>query len=183
MIEKMMIMSYAEGIAQENIKAFTMRALVDAPDAFWVIPASSTGKHHPKLAQGEGGLIRHTLAALYFGRDLCIAYGVNKVECDIVKAALILHDVAKAIAEPHDIVYATKLRWYTRGEYDHPLVHSVIDCVRWHMGRWATGSTDCQLSERGPKEFPRDFSVLERIVHLADYAASRKRVDLLKLEA
>lgn len=183
MTEKETLMSYTDCIKHEVVKAFTVKALNDAPYIFWTIPASSSGKHHPKLAQDEAGLIRHTLAALYFGRELCIAYGLNSDECDVVKSALILHDVAKALAEPHDIVYATKLRWYAREEYDHPLVLSVIDCVRWHMGRWATGSTACQPAERGSKVYPKDFSILEQVVHLADYAASRKRIDLIKLEA
>ena len=35
--------------------------LIDAlPDYFFEVAAASTGKYHPKYAQGNGGLVRHT---------------------------------------------------------------------------------------------------------------------------
>lgn len=47
------------------IKNVDLRKLVElslqsAPDYFFTIPASSTGKYHPQYALGEGGLVRHT---------------------------------------------------------------------------------------------------------------------------
>ena len=40
------------------------------PDYFFEIPASSTGKYHPSFALGEGGLVRHTKAAVRIGHEL-----------------------------------------------------------------------------------------------------------------
>lgn len=34
------------------------------------MPASTTGKYHPPFALGEGGLVRHTLAACCWAKDL-----------------------------------------------------------------------------------------------------------------
>lgn len=169
-------------LPEGNLKDFVQEAVKHIPEAFWTIPSSRTGKHHPPFANGEGGLLRHTLASLYFGRELCIAYGLNDDDRLVVTAALLLHDIGKAIAEPHDIVWTTKLRWIARGKYDSFEVLRVIGAVRWHMGRWATGSTDCDEAERGVKAFPDNFTTIEQVVHLADYAASRKRCDLTKLE-
>ena len=40
------------------------------PDYFFEVPASSTGKYHPKFASGEGGLVRHTKAAVRIAHEL-----------------------------------------------------------------------------------------------------------------
>ena len=34
------------------------------PDYFFEVPASSTGKYHPAFSLGDGGLVRHTKAAV-----------------------------------------------------------------------------------------------------------------------
>ena len=45
--------------------------LLDAlPDYFYEIPAASTGKYHPQYAQGDGGLVRHTKAAVRMAYEL-----------------------------------------------------------------------------------------------------------------
>ena len=40
------------------------------PNYFFEVPASSTGKYHPKFALGEGGLIRHTKVAVRIAYEL-----------------------------------------------------------------------------------------------------------------
>ena len=40
------------------------------PDYFFEVPASSTGKYHPKFASGDGGLVRHTKAAVRIAYEL-----------------------------------------------------------------------------------------------------------------
>jgi HD domain len=171
-------------IKNELLNGFVLTALGKVPETFWTIAASSTGKYHPEQSNGEGGLVRHVLATLYFARELFICYSCTQDEQDIINAAIILHDVGKAIAEPHDIVAATTLRWlYKDQKLVSPMILAAIDGVRWHMGKWATGSTDCQEDEQGRKSFPDNFTRTSMIVHLADYAASRKRVNLTKLEA
>ena len=37
------------------------------PDYFYEVPASSTGKYHPSYSLGEGGLLRHSKAAMRIG--------------------------------------------------------------------------------------------------------------------
>ena len=167
-------------IVNEELRNFVHLAVKKIPEKFYEIAASSTGKHHPEQSQGTGGLVRHVLAGLYFIRELCIPYGATEQEQDCCIAAMILHDVGKAIAEPHDIVWTTELRWLA-GKHSGWMVMEAINGVRWHMGPWSTGSTMCHNDEKGTKVFPNDFSRIEQIVHLADYAASRKRVNLTKL--
>ena len=51
---------------QEDIK-FLINLL---PDYFFTIPASSTGKYHPKFASSKSGLLKHTKAAVRIAHDL-----------------------------------------------------------------------------------------------------------------
>jgi len=178
MTDKEQLFNAVNLIQNQELRDWTRQELSKQPDNFWIIPASSTGKYHPEHSQGEGGLIRHILAALYFARELFEVYSATDEEKDIVIAALILHDIAKAVAEPHDIVAAQSLRW---SKSANPLVVCTIAAVRWHMGPWATGSTKCHPAEQGLKRFPEDFSRTEQVTHFADYMASRKRVNLTKL--
>jgi butyrate kinase len=170
---------YAElnTIMNVELRDFVEKAMTKVPENFWEIAASSTGKHHPEQSNGTGGLVRHILAGLYFVRELCISYTASEEEKDYCIAAMLLHDVGKAIAEPHDIVWTTALRYLDKeGKFN-----ALIAGVRWHMGKWSLNSTDCIKEEQGAKKFPEDFSRIEQIVHLADYVASRKRVVLTKL--
>lgn len=52
-------------ISEPKIIKFVKDCLEYAPEYFWRIPASSTGNHHPHFALGEGGLVRHTKAAVW----------------------------------------------------------------------------------------------------------------------
>ena len=40
------------------------------PEYFWVMPASTTGKYHPEVELGEGGLLRHSKAVTRIGYEL-----------------------------------------------------------------------------------------------------------------
>lgn len=180
MTDKELLFIEVDTISDGLLRDFVKEVLENkTPDAFWTIPASSSGKHHPEQSNGEGGLVRHILAGLYFVREFCIAYSADESEKDICIASMILHDIGKAIAEPHDIVLTRQLSWMLKDNYDTYGISMTVNAVRWHMGKWSTGSTDGY--EPGNRKFPEDFSRIEQIVHLADYAASRKRVNLTKL--
>lgn len=179
MTEQEMLQDEVSGIKDEALRIFVQKIMDKVPSMFWSIPASSSGKYHQEQSRGEGGLVRHVLATLYFAREFFCCYSATDEEKDCVIAALIMHDIAKAIAEPHDIVGAQFIRYENKG--DNSLIAQAIAGVRWHMGPWATGSTQCHRDERGDKRFPEDFSRVDQMVHLSDYAASRKRVNLTKL--
>lgn len=167
-------------IDNKEIVTFIIEVFNKIPSKFHTIAASSTGKHHPSQSNGIGGLVRHILATLYFAKELFYAYDTPVEHRDIIIGALMLHDIGKAMDEPHDIVASTNLRWLAK-KYDSQAINALVEGVRWHMGRWATGSTDCNPLEVGQKFWPHSFTDIEQIVHLADYMASRKRVDLTRL--
>ena len=84
-------------IEDEQIKALVIKALESAPDYFYTIPASATGKYHPAYSLGEGGLVRHTKAAVKLANDLLTLelYAKLVPHRDEIIAALILHDSVK----------------------------------------------------------------------------------------
>ena len=69
-------------IQTDNIRQFLEYCIANLPDYFFHVAASSSGKYHPEYALGDGGLLRHTKAAvwianadnpdrLYGGRACC----------------------------------------------------------------------------------------------------------------
>lgn len=139
------------------------------PDYFWEIPASSTGKYHPKYAASESGLVKHTKAVFQIALDMLDdgVWGFTELERDIALSAILLHDTMK-LGVP-------------RQEYtvdNHPnLVADMIkkECeegsIRWriaeaietHMGQWGA---------RHPED------ELQFFVHLCDYLSSRKYMEV-----
>lgn len=145
------------------------------PDYFFMIPASSTGKYHPKFANTNSGLVKHTKVAVRIAYDLFdTVNNFSDSDKDLIIMALIMHDgLKKGIVEEE----------YTR--FDHPLLVSKlimenvnnlemeIDDVRKlcmmiesHMGKWNT----CKNSKI---ELPVPTTELQRFVHRCDFLASR----------
>lgn len=161
-----------------------LRYLVNLlPEYFFEIPASSTGKYHPTYAQGEGGLLRHTKAAVRIAWELMQDEGICKFssqEQDLIIMALVLHDGLKA-GNPKE--------QYTR--FDHPLLISnlimkeqenlslktddiriLCSMIESHMGPW-------NINPKTKKEvLPKPKNAMQRFVHMCDYLASRKVIEL-----
>ena len=57
-------------IKDSEIREKAIKAINLLPDYFFEVPASSTGKYHPTFSQGEGGLVRHTKAAVNIANEL-----------------------------------------------------------------------------------------------------------------
>ena len=125
--------------------------LIDAlPDYFFEVAAASTGKYHPKYAQGEGGLVRHTKGAVRIAYELLanevIGNKYTSDEKDLMVIALMLHDGLKLGKEQSK---------YTK--FEHPLlvgdfirenkanlnfsdeeIKFLSDAISTHMGPWIT---------------------------------------------
>lgn len=148
------------------------------PDYFWEIPASSTGKYHPSYSLGEGGLVRHTKATVNIAIDLLNneLYNFNNQEQDIIIAALILHDTFKhdfpkedySVAD-HGVIVSKKVL-----EEDLPkkIKKRLAGALASHMGQWNTDYTTGEVIA------PKPETELEKFVHLCDYLASRKFLEI-----
>lgn len=167
-------------IVNEDIKE-SLEIMIDRiPDYFFNIPAASTGKYHPSYAQGDGGLVRHTKAAVRMAYELYGIYKFPQRTKDLIIMALILHDsVKKGIEEDK----------YTK--FDHPLiacdfirnnkkdlkisnedVEFVCDCIAGHMGKFNT-------SDYSNVILPLPKTPEQKFVHMCDYLASRKIINIV----
>ena len=149
------------------------------PDYFFSIPASSTGKYHPKYATGDGGLLRHSKAAVRIGYELLqdpiIGDKYTNKEKDLMLISLAIHDGIKCGFEKEK---------YTR--FDHPLlaaeylennksnmsftddeIEFMKKVISSHMGAW---NTDIN----GVEVLPIPKTKYETFVHMCDFLASRK---------
>lgn len=147
------------------------------PGEFWTIAASSTGKYHPEYSLGDGGLFRHTMAALMIAKDLLVISKLKTPrEFDIVYAALAMHDSCKrgwpeykAHTEwTHPLLAAKAWDEYAEDEdLDEEVSDLISSCIASHMGQWNT-------NKYSKIELPLPESKLQKLVHICDYLASRK---------
>ena len=88
-----------ELIKNDRLRRSCEVLLNELPDYFYEIPASSTGKYHPKFALGEGGLVRHTKVAVRIAYEIIKTQSIGNVftddEKDLILISLMLHDGLK----------------------------------------------------------------------------------------
>lgn len=168
-------------IKNPQIKEFTIKALEILPDYFFEVAASSTNKYHPSYALGEGGLIRHTKAAVRIAVELFRCETVTGHFSDDIKdiiiSALILHDGAKhglngsryTITEhPKVVVELIKNNKDTYENLDEKIFNQIMDGIATHMGQWV-------LDFKTKKEvLDKPKTGVQKFIHMCDYLASRK---------
>ena len=167
-------------IKNDDVKESLSFMIDKIPDYFFTIPASSTGKYHPKYATGDGGLVRHTKAAVRMAVELFGIYKFPERTKDLIIMALVLHDSVKK--------GFIKEEQYTR--FDHPIVACefikdnakdlkiskddidfICECIASHMGRFNT-------SDYSDVILPLPKTPEQKFVHMCDYLASRKVIDV-----
>ncbi len=157
------------------------------PNYFWRIPASSTGKYHPIADAGDGGLVRHTRMAVAFGVDFVRIEDYAAADPDMVIAALMMHDTFKNgvaqtpyTVQDHGLIAAEQWMSYMVDICSHnpeispetrSTVKEIADAITWHMGQWSGVRIEEECGE-----MPR--TALVKAVQLADYASSRKCIDM-----
>lgn len=165
-------------IQDKEIRDKTIEVLEEVSEKFFIAPASSSGKYHPDFALGEGGLYRHTKAAVKIANILFEFTGKNFSETlkDYIRAALILHDCCKSGKD-----------WeYEHTCHEHPLLacefietivgqceysQAVNNLIKSHMGQWTTNKRS-KIVLPAPSSNPQEF------VHVCDYLASRKFIEI-----
>ena len=150
------------------------------PKYFWTCGASSSGKYHPKFAQGAGGLVRHTRAACILLEE-CLRLSpfcyLTDERKDFARVAMILHDTRKYGDDDEidkeqyanhavNAAYAVENAWnefFADEAYKCP--DFMLSAIRCHMGQWS-------------EQENRPFTNIDRAVHMADYWASRAMIDI-----
>ena len=169
-------------IKDKKIKNSLITMVNKLPDYFFEVPASSTGKYHPEFSLGKGGLLRHTKAAVRIAMELFNDSALNNFtqkEKDLIVFAITLHDGLKSGFEKSE---------YTL--FEHPILMSnfiyeskdelelsdkeidfVCNCIKTHMGPWTTNYKGEEVLEPPTDKY-------QRFVHMCDYLASRKFLDI-----
>jgi hypothetical protein len=175
----------------EDIKEFAIELLNNLPEYVWHVGASSTGKYHPAYSLGEGGLMRHQMAVVRFLNFFLeleqYGAGMTSRERDLMRTAALIHDGMKSGTQED----------YTKSKYtkfNHPILMAevvrstdglntserdfIAHCIESHMGQWA-------FDKKTNIELPKPKDEYQKLVHLADYLASRKSLamDFENIEA
>lgn len=173
-----------EDIVDDGLKKLATEIIAGADDYFFTIPASSTGKNHPKFSLGEGGLVRHTKCVVYMVKCLCESFDVDEYKRDMLIVAALAHDIKKQGDCSEGVGHTV---------YEHPLlaaryicevyfasditilngaVSIIADMISRHMGKW--GANPKYIGDKKPLPVPS--TDLDKILQAADYLASRKEI-------
>ena len=169
-------------IENEDIKEFAIVLLDNLPEYIWAVPASSTGKYHPAYSLGDGGLMRHQIAVVRFLNFFFELEQYNSKltsrEMDLMRVAGLVHDGMKSGSQEqfssnkytkfdHPIQMANVIRSYDGKYLDHDELEFMAEAISKHMGQWNT-------DKKSDVVLPKPSDKFSRLLHLADYLASRK---------
>ena len=187
--KKELLKEYFDSVQDENVKKFMEQCIETIPEYWFSVPASSTGKYHPNYALGNGGLMRHTIALLRFFDRLVrnSMYGspFTNREMDLLRVACLMHDSRKSGSD-EDFAKSK----YTK--FDHPILAAnvirsidteyitdeekelVAIAIESHMGQW-----NVDTYGKSKVELPLPTNKYQKIVHLVDYLAAQKGVEVM----
>lgn len=166
----------------EDIKEFTTVLLDDMPEYIWHVGASSTGKYHPAYSLGEAGLMRHQIAVVRFLNFFLeleqYSSKLTSRERDLIRLSGLIHDGRKSGSQEdyekskytrfnHPVLMADVVRSFDGKYLTHEEIELVADTISKHMGQWNT-------DKKSNVELPKPNNKFARMVHVADYLASRK---------
>lgn len=156
-------------IKDETLRAYALQCIPAIPEQFWTVPSSSSGKHHPPDERGMHGRVIHTFRALKIGLLLCDQIEFNEIDTDIVRFAILYHDITEAgidiqllhsdLDHPETCVkLLAQTITFHDPNWNYGPFYEVLNCIRCHTGRWGKIQPD---------------STIESIVHTADNISSK----------
>ena len=161
-------------IKKTEVKIILKEVFAKVQDKHKTAPASSTGKYHPAIALGDGGLIRHTKLVALNAAELVRAVPELESERDEIVAAAILHDLCKYpngeesqyTSANHPTLMAKLIVETCPSSETAKTLARLVEC---HQGRaeWNTDRKTGELINRPPEKFD------EWVLHFADLYASR----------
>lgn len=187
--QRKMIEPILDSFENEDIKEFCKILVDNLPLYWWEVPASSTGKYHPAYALGDGGLMRHSISVVRFLNWFFSLEQYQKQytdrERDLLRCAGLVHDGRKSGASDdvkevftvfnHPLLMADAVREHKGcGVISDGEIEIIARSIESHMGQWNVSNK--------PKDegiiLPKPEGKYQEIVHLADYLASRKPLEM-----
>lgn len=143
----------------------------EVPDYFKHVPASSSGRYHPPYALGDGGLVRHTIAAVKILVHITsLEYlHIDSLTRDKMIAATILHDAYKqgrkgetrhTVKDHAKVSHDEIIKCASENDLE-TVGDQIAKLVLSHMGEWSNNKPGNRIAF---------------LVHLSDYLASRKDI-------
>lgn len=172
-----------EYIKSDKYKKCAKELIELLPDYFFDIQASSTGKYHPSFTLGEGGLVRHTKVAVRIAWELLnnnsLGHRFSDDEKDLIIISILIHDGLKhGIEESKYTVFDHPLligRYVQENKdklsLDEKDIDFIVSVTSSHMGEWNTNQYSNVV-------LPLPKDKYQRFVHMCDYLASRKFLDI-----
>lgn len=171
-------------IKDQRLRRSAQSLAENLPDYFYKVAASSTGKYHPSFSLGEGGLLRHTKVAVKIAKSLLddpiFGDKYTSSQKDLMLIALMFHDGIKhGIPEDkytkanHPILAAEFIKnMQDKTEFSDEEVEFISECIKSHMGPWNTDYLT------GEEILPKPHTKFQNFVHMCDYLASRKYLEV-----
>ena len=173
-------------LSGEDFKEFVKKAITLLPEYFFEVPASSSGKFHSALESGFGGLVYHTKAVAKVANYLVSLQQykskLSETESDCIITAGLLHDCLKHNWEnktgfsvhEHPILAGEFVKTDERlnGILNEEIRTVIGDAISSHSGEWTT-------SKRSKTVLPSPQNLMQELVHLSDYIASRGDIHIL----
>lgn len=170
----------------EDFKEFIKTAITLLPNYFFEVPASSSGKFHSALESGFGGLVYHTKAVAKVANYLVnlqqYKTKLSEIERDCIITSALLHDCLKHNWEnktgfsvhEHPILAGEFVKTDERldGILSNEIRVILGDAISSHSGEWTT-------NKRSKTVLPSPQNLLQELVHLSDYIASRSDIHIL----
>lgn len=183
-LQAMMFTDTLGTIKNDRLRGFAKMALGQFNPYFFEIPASSSGKYHSDSDRAYGGLVHHTKSTVLVFNHLMRTeqFDITEHEADLGIIALICHDALKngttdsgRTLSAHPLLasrFVRELQVPTIYELTSEELDIVCNCIERHSGIW---NRDYVTQEEimGKPETP-----LEKAVHLSDYIASRKEIEI-----
>lgn len=175
-------------IENDDIKKFAEEVIKAIPNYFYNIPASSSMKYHPAYAcEIPLGLYKHTLAVVKIINHLFEIKFITDIwdsrERDLLRVAAIMHDSFKSGTQ-------TDYEHNKHTKHEHPLlaaetirqcknfkilpineVEIIAKSIESHMGSW-------NVSPYSDTVLPEPKNKYQKLLHVADYLASRKDIEI-----
>ena len=170
-------------INDQKLRSFAIKLLTEAPDYFFTVPASSSGKYHPYFAREENGLVKHTRCVVFFAECNAESFNFDSHMKDMLIIAAIAHDIKKqgnnnygrhTVWEhpelAHDYILEMQNKYPDLISIENATI--IAEAVLSHMGKWS------YLPEytRGKKAYPLPTSLFDYALQSADYMASRTEI-------
>jgi len=180
-------------IKNPQYKLLAENILENVPQYFFEIPASTSGKYHPAISLGDGGLVRHTkmVAKLMITLYNLKMWEFTDNQKDLLLIAAMSHDMIKkgdnktAHTVKNHAEYAVAFvikcirnciisnilpdtdNYFLDSEND---IHKyLIMPIETHMGEWGEKDTV-------PVQYPTTEP--DKLLHVCDYLASKKFISI-----